>query len=82
MECYVYILQSLSTRRYYTGQTYDLVKRLKEHNSELAGHTQKEQPWKLIWSLKVNDRANAVKLERKIKTRGAQRYLNDLRFGM
>ena len=81
MEYHVYILQSITTGRYYTGQTYDLVKRLEEHNSELAGYTQKEQPWKLIWSIKVATRANAVRLEKQIKARGAQRYLTDLNFG-
>jgi putative endonuclease len=71
----VYILQSEKTGRLYTGQTYDLAKRLLEHNSELAGHTRKEQPWKLIWALEVASRKEAIRLETKIKKRGAGRFL-------
>lgn len=35
---YVYILRSLGTGRFYIGQTCDLEKRVKAHNSELAGY--------------------------------------------
>lgn len=31
---YVYIIQSLKDYRFYTGQTDDLIRRLKEHNLE------------------------------------------------
>lgn len=78
MQHQVYILQSEKTGRLYTGQTYDLSKRLTEHNSELAGHTRKELPWKLIWVQKVSSRKDAIQLERKIKKRGAGRFLQDL----
>ncbi len=74
----VYILQSLSTQRFYVGQTHNLSKRLEEHNSELAGHTKKEQPWKIIWSHEVDTRPEALQLEKKIKKRGAGRFLEDM----
>ena len=74
----VYILQSVTTRRFYVGQTYDLEKRLQEHNSELAGHTRKEQPWQVVWHQVVQTRSEALSLEKKIKKRGAQRFLHDL----
>jgi putative endonuclease len=48
MSFHVYILQSLSTNRYYIGQTENPNKRISEHNNELAGHTRKEQPWRLV----------------------------------
>jgi len=78
MEFQVYILQSLTTNRYYVGQTNNLEKRLDEHNSEMAGHTKKEQPWKLVWRKIVLTRNEAILLERKIKKRGAARFLEDL----
>ncbi|MFN7654355.1 MAG: GIY-YIG nuclease family protein [Cyclobacteriaceae bacterium] len=78
MEFQVYILQSLTTNRYYVGQTNNLEKRLDEHNSEVAGHTKKEQPWKLVWHKTVSTRGEALLLERKIKKRGASRFLEDL----
>ena len=79
MKCTVYILQSSSTKRFYTGQTLDLSKRLAEHNSELAGHTKKEQPWKVVWFQAVKSRKEAMNLEQKIKRRGAKRFINDLK---
>ena len=78
MEFQVYILQSLTTNRYYVGQTNNLEKRLDEHNSEVAGHTKKEQPWRLVWHKIVFTRSEALLLERKIKKRGAARFLEDL----
>lgn len=65
--------------RYYVGQTNDLDKRLLEHNSSEAGHTKKEQPWKVIWFHIVQTRSEALKLEKKIKKRGAQRFLIDIK---
>jgi len=82
MQYFIYILQSVSTGRFYVGQTYDLDKRFAQHNSELAGHTLKEQPWKIVWHITVETRREAMAIERKIKSRGAQRYLQDIRFGM
>ena len=79
MAYFVYILESLSTGRYYVGQTYDLPKRLSEHNGLLAGHTRKEQPWKVVWTLEVGTRKEAMNLEKKIKRRGAKRFLQDIR---
>jgi putative endonuclease len=77
----VYILQSQVTSRYYIGQTCDLERRLGEHNSENAGHTKKEQPWQLVWSQNLLSRKEAMALERKIKKRGAKRFLEDIAKG-
>jgi putative endonuclease len=78
MDFFVYILLSEKSGRYYTGQTHDLIKRLLEHNGEDAGHTLKEQPWKIVWYTKLPTRSDAVILERKIKKRGAKRFLDDM----
>ena len=78
MQYTVYILKSLRSGRYYVGQTYDLNKRLAEHNSELAGHTLKEQPWQVCWSMQLDTRAEAMQMEKKIKKRGANRFLQDM----
>ena len=53
---YVYILQSEKTKKYYCGQTQDVVHRLYRHNSGLERYTKRELPWKLIISFEVNDR--------------------------
>jgi putative endonuclease len=35
-------------------------------------------PWKLVWSKEVATRTEAMALEKKIKSRGAARFLKDL----
>ncbi|MCX7638639.1 MAG: GIY-YIG nuclease family protein, partial [Cyclobacteriaceae bacterium] len=74
----VYILKSLSSDIFYVGQTYDLNKRLAEHNSQMAGFTKKHQPWIVVWYTKVSSRKDALSLEKRIKKRGAKRLLPDL----
>ena len=77
----VYIIQSLTTNRFYVGQTYDLTKRLTEHNGELADYTKKEQPWQLVWHQILTTRKEAMSMEKKIKKRGIKRFLLDTQNG-
>jgi len=81
MEHWVYILQSQSTGRYYCGQTRDIATRVAQHNdptNNLAKTTKRFQgPWKLVWSRQVVSGSEAMRLERKIKKRGIQRFLKD-----
>lgn len=45
---YVYILKSVSfSKKFYVGQTKDLKKRLKHHNSGKVDHTKKYLPWEI-----------------------------------
>jgi putative endonuclease len=74
----VYIVFSESTRKYYTGQTHDLVNRLAEHNNGETASLKSGIPWKLIWNESCTTRSEAMKLEKKIKSRGAGRFLSDL----
>ena len=78
----VYILFSEKSSRYYVGQTADIIKRLKRHNQGLVQSTKGSTPWKLVLQIEVLNRSEAVVLERKIKKRGAKRYLNDNQFGV
>ncbi|HZW64038.1 MAG TPA: GIY-YIG nuclease family protein [Flavobacteriaceae bacterium] len=74
---FVYILFSEKRSRYYVGQTADINKRLKRHNQGLVTSTKGGIPWELVLQIFVSNRAEAMALERKIKKRGAKRYLND-----
>ncbi len=67
MSFFVYILYSERLDRYYTGQTNDLVSRLKRHNHGSEQYTAKGIPWRIVYFQKSETRANAMKLERKIK---------------
>ena len=60
------------------GQTANLEDRLKRHNEGRVKSTKNGIPWKLVKQLPVEGRSEAVKLERKIKKRGAKRFLDDL----
>ena len=71
----VYIIYSESINRYYVGQTNDLSKRLKVHNSGGKKFTSRGIPWELKKYYNCNSRSEAVQLERKIKKRGIKRYL-------
>ena len=73
----VYILYSETLKKFYTGQTYNLEKRLEEHNRGKTPFMAKGKPWKLIYSKAVDSRADALKLEKQIKKRGAKRFLDD-----
>lgn len=79
---YVYILKSITTNKYYCGQTKDLENRLNVHNSGRAKYTKHGTPWVLVHQVKVENRKVAVQLERKIKNRGIQRFLEDSQFGV
>lgn len=82
MDYTVYILYSPKSSRYYIGQTDDIEKRLIKHNKGLVPSTKYGVPWELVQTERVNSRSEALLLERKIKKRGAERYLNDNQFGV
>jgi len=74
----VYILHSTTCNRFYTGHSQHFEHRLNQHN---AGQTQSNKtciPWSLVWKTELNSRAEAMALERKIKARGAARFLSDV----
>ena len=74
----VYILESKSLGKYYTGQCNDLSDRLRRHNSGQTPSIKHGIPWELVWSEEVETRSEAMSLEKKIKSRGAKRFLEGL----
>ena len=77
MDYNVYILRSLKNGRHYTGITTDLDRRLKEHNEGDTKSTRAHTPYERIWQSKLMSRSSALKLELKIKKRGAAKFLAD-----
>jgi len=71
---FVYILL-LSNNTYYTGMTNNLKRRMEEHNTGKSISTRNYLPAKLIYYTTLTDRKQARWLEKKIKNRGAARYL-------
>ena len=78
---FVYILFSEQRSRYYVGQTANITERLKRHNQGRVPSTKTGIPWKIVLQIAVLDRSESLILERKIKKRGAKRYIDD-QFGV
>ncbi|MGI6311035.1 MAG: GIY-YIG nuclease family protein [Bacteroidales bacterium] len=74
---WVYIIYSSTIDKFYTGQTDDMERRLEEHNRGKTSFSARGMPWTLLYSKECSSRSEAVKLEKFIKKRGAERYLND-----
>jgi putative endonuclease len=76
---HVYIIYSESLGRFYTGSAENAEVRLKEHNAGYNRSTKHGIPWSFVKTIVVNNRTEALKLELKIKKRGAARFLHDLK---
>ena len=74
----VYILYSKMLEKYYVGHTSDLNRRLKEHNGSHTHFTNSGKPWILIRYFSCSDKSEAIKLEKRIKKRGAGRFMADI----
>ena len=71
----VYILYSKKLGKFYVGYTSDIEIRLEQHNNAISKFSKGGIPWQLIYSIKIEDKKEAILLERKIKKNGAKRYL-------
>ena len=65
---FVYILESISTGKYYIGQTNNLENRLKSHNQDHNKYTSGYKPWKIIFNKKFLTRQEAMVIEKEIKS--------------
>ncbi len=70
---FVYVLWSESLQRFYVGQTQDLNRRIYRHNKGWEKSTRKGRPWELKHSIKVSDRGEAMRLEKKLKNLSQKR---------
>ena len=75
---FVYILYSNLEEKYYVGQTNNIEDRLFRHNSGFVKSTKLGLPWNLVRFFELSTRSDAMLLEKRIKGRGAKRYLEDL----
>jgi len=74
---FAYILFSETRSGYYVGQTSNVIKRLERHNKGIIPSSKGGIPWKLILQIEVSNRSEAMLLEKKIKKRGAKRFIDD-----
>lgn len=74
----VYILFSIKLNRFYVGYTsLTIEERLNYHLSNHKGFTAKAKDWEVVWTKIINSKSEALTLEKKIKKRGAKRFIDD-----
>ena len=73
----VYVLHSISTGKYYTGQTNNLNRRLLEHESGLSRYSQGRGPWKLILTEEYGTRAEAMQREKFLKSGRGRDFIKE-----
>ncbi|MDY6799983.1 MAG: GIY-YIG nuclease family protein [Bacteroidota bacterium] len=64
---YIYLIESIPTGKYYIDQTSDIKSRLKRHNNGYKKYTKPYILWKLIESIQIETRKEAMRLVREIK---------------
>ena len=72
---YVYVLKSVKDGNLYTGYTSDLEKRLFEHNSGLSKATKGRSPFELVYKEEYDNRSDAMKREKFLKTGKGRDFL-------
>ena len=77
MPCYVYILYSPSLDLHYTGFSKYHWKRQRQHRQKHRRWTGRAQDWVEVFCVKAATSREARALERKIKGRGAKRFLGE-----
>ncbi|TKJ40672.1 hypothetical protein CEE37_06835 [candidate division LCP-89 bacterium B3_LCP] len=68
MPYWTYVLKSKSDGKLYIGSTADLERRLERHNSGRVTSTKGGVPWDIIGHFEHKDRAQAVRMEKKLKS--------------
>ena len=65
--CFVYILQSLSTGKYYIGTTNNILRRFHQHQTGYTKSTRNRGPWYMPYYEIYKDRKTAIKREYELK---------------
>ena len=79
MNCYTYILYSLSLDKYYVGHTCEeLEERIRKHLTNHKGFTAKTKDWELVYGKKFEDKSKAYDFELSIKQRKSRKYIEQL----
>jgi len=74
---YVYVLQSDLDKKFYTGITQDLMKRVEEHNSGISRATKTRVPLKLIYFEFCLHHKDAMKREKYLTLTWGKRYIKN-----
>ena len=72
---YVYVLRSQFDKKFYTGFTSDLVKRLEDHNTGKVLSTRKRIPFDVVYYECSLNQDDAIHREKYLKTAYGKRYI-------
>ena len=72
---YVYVLQSLKDKRFYTGFTENLEERIRQHNNKEEPATKARVPFKLVYFEGCLLKKDAIARERQLKSGKGKKYL-------
>ena len=75
---HVYILYSSIIDKYYVGYTNNIRRRLYEHNRKKRKYTDVGIPWDLVYLETFEDKKDAIKREKYIKSRKSKKYIKSL----
>lgn len=78
-EVVVYII-STCYNTFYTGITNNLIRRWKEHKEGKSSYLSKFKPMEVVFVLRFNNRREAARHEKYIKSIGAKKYLLRLKY--
>ncbi len=79
MHYFMYILKSKIVDRFYIGQTSNLKKRIKRHNSGEMFSTKPYCPWKIIYFETFLTRSDAMKREHFLKSPAGWNELQNIK---
>ena len=72
---FVYVLRSQSDKKFYTGFTTDILKRVEEHNSQKVISTSRRVPFDLVYYEYCINQNDAIHREKYLKTTFGKRYI-------
>jgi len=78
MPFFVYLIQSLSTGKFYIGHTNNLEDRLRRHNEGRSKYTRNKGPWKLVAYKIFNTRKDAMHFEKRLKRLSREEVLKEI----
>ena len=75
---YVYVIESTTNGRRYTGSTENIDERLKNHNSGKVRSTKAYRPYKIVYTEEFGTRTEARKKENFLKSGVGRKFLDNL----
>ncbi|PIY95941.1 MAG: endonuclease [Candidatus Kerfeldbacteria bacterium CG_4_10_14_0_8_um_filter_42_10] len=74
---FVYVIKSIKYLSRYIGSTDNVDKRVNEHNNGKCRYTKGRMPWTLIYKEEFNNRSEAMKRDKFLKSGQGRKYLDD-----